>query len=130
MYAERMLGVEKTPYFQIRSLPQMVETSTSDARTYLAGLAKDPKQKIELLQGALDFLTQYAETTVPEVKKMGGDFGGESTEKAAEKCHQGIVVAEQLQKLYRSIGETDKSTEAGGKVGLFETAIESLGGSK
>jgi O-antigen ligase len=128
VYAERMLGVEKTPYFQIRSLPQMVETSTSDARIYLAGLAQQPKQKAELLQGALDFLTQYAETTVPEVMKMGGDFGGESVEKATQKCQQGVQVAKELEKLYRLMGETDKSTEAGGKVGLFESALESLAG--
>ncbi|MBC8065642.1 MAG: O-antigen ligase family protein [Chlorobia bacterium] len=132
-YAERMLAVEGTDYYKIRSLPQMVETSTSDARIYLASQSAEAKQKVALLQGALDTLVQYATLTVPEVKKMsagGSSFGGESPEKAIKICNTGITVAKQLRDLYQSMGERDKSTAAGGTVADFEAALESLGGSK
>lgn len=132
-YAERMLAVEKTPYFQIRALPQMVETSTADARIYLAAFATDPASKAELLAGALEFLKQYAQTTVPEVKKFsadGGDFAGESPEKATAICQKGIDVAKQLEPLYRMLGKGTEADAARDAVGLFEEAIGSLGGSK
>jgi len=132
-YAERMLAVEKSPYFQIRALPQLVDTSTAEARVFLASFADSPQKKADLLQGALDLYGQFAQLTVPEIRKFtlaGSDFGGESAESAVAKCRKGIDVAVQLAGLYREIGETDKSTEAAGKVRVLEGAAASLGGTK
>lgn len=132
-YAERMLAVEKTPYFQIRALPQMVETSTADARTFLAAYANEPDAKADLLQGALEFYKQYAATTVPEVKKFavgGGDFAGESPAKATAICQKGLAVAKELEPLYRMLGKGAEADEVRASVGLFDEAIGSLGGSK
>lgn len=132
-YAERMLAVEKTPYFQIRALPQMVETSTADARTYLSAFANEPSAKADLLQGALDFYKQYAATTVPEVKKFavdGGDFAGESPAKATAICQKGLAVVKELEPLYRMLGKVAEADEVRKSVGLFDEAIGSLGGSK
>jgi len=132
-YAERMVAVEKTPYYQIRALPQLVETSTADARIYLATLAPDDTSKAGLLQGALDIFLQYVQATVPEVKRFSefdGGYAGERREHAIEKCLKGAAVARNLSEVYRSMGATDKSTEAGGKAGLFEEAITSLGGTR
>lgn len=132
-FAERMLAVESTDYYKIRSLPQMVETSTAAARIYLAAQVSDLKRKSDLLQGALDILLQYAALTVPEVKKMsqgGGSFAGESPEKARNNCNTGISIAKQLRDLYQSLGEKDKSEAAGGTIADFEAALASLSGSK
>ncbi len=132
-YAERMMAVETTPYFQIRALPQMVETATADARIFLAGLTNDPATKADLLQGALDFLKQYASSTVPEVKKYavdGGDFGGESVEKAVSTCEKGRLVAAELEKLYRTLGKDAEADVVRESVGLFDEAIGALGGSR
>jgi hypothetical protein len=132
-YAERMVAVEKTPYFKIRSLPELVEVSTADARVYLAGIATDPKSKADLLQGALDFYRQYALITVPQVHKFAKedmDFGGESSAKATETCRKGIHVAKQLAAIYRETGATDKSTAVAGTLSDFEGALAILGGNK
>ena len=132
-YAERMVAVEATPYFQIRALPQMVETATADARVYLAEQSDSISKKIELLSGALDLYGQYATTTVPEVQKFsagGTDFGGETPEKAIGICQRGIEAAKKLAEAYRSAGTESKAREALDRVPEFESAIESLGGSK
>ncbi len=132
-YAEQMLAVEKTPYFQIRALPQMVETATVDARVYLAGYKTEPADKVELLAGALAFLQQYAMTTIPEVKKYateGGDFAGETLEKAKANCEKGIRIAKELEPLYRMMGKGEEAEGVREAVGLFEEAAGSLDGTK
>jgi len=98
-YAHRIVAVEATPYFQIRSLPEMVETGTCDARLFLAKDEKDPVKRADLLKGALDIFVQYAQTTVPVVKRYtaeGGTFAGENLEGAIDKCKRGLEIAKQL----------------------------------
>lgn len=132
-YADRMVAVESTDYYKIRSLPQMVETATVEARIYLANSIPEPKEKASMLEPALIVLSQYAATTVPEVKKFAADGGGyldETPAKAIEKCQLGIQIAKQLAKIYRGLGETDKAASADGMVGDFAAAIESLDGTK
>jgi len=132
-YAERMVAVESTEYFKIRSLPQMVETATADARVFLAGLATDPRQKAALLKPAHDMYLRYSMVTVPEVKKFtdaGADFIGETAAKAKAVCGMGIETARRLASVYRAIGDESAATEVVGAVSDFERAAASLGGTK
>jgi O-antigen ligase len=132
-YAERMVSVEDTEYFKIRSLPQMVETATADARVFLASLAVDPRQKAALLKPAHDMYLRYAQVTVPEVKKFtdaGADFIGETAATAKAVCTKGTETARQLARIYRALGDEPTASEVAGAVSVFEGAAASLGGIK
>ncbi|HJP82650.1 MAG TPA: O-antigen ligase family protein, partial [Fimbriimonadaceae bacterium] len=131
LYANRMLQVEKTPYYQIRSLPQLVETSTVQAREYLAKHSTG-EGKLRLLQGALDISVQYATVTVPEVKRFAsiGGYVDETTDKAIAKVRKGLEIAKELAELYRSSGNGVAADKVEAEAGLLADALESLGGSK
>ena len=132
-YAERMVAVENTEYFKIRSLPQMVETATADARVFLASLAPDPRQKAAMLKPAHDMYLRYAIVTVPEVKKFtdaGADFIGETAATAKAVCGKGIETARRLASIYRAIGDEPAALELDRSLSDFESAILSLGGTR
>jgi len=124
--AQRMIDVEGTSYFQIRSIAELIDTDTCDARIYLADQEKDPAKKAPLLQGALDILRKYAALTVPKVKQSMGRFAGETTQTAIDKCQLGISTARQLSQIYRLLGDGTKSTDVSGAVTEFEAALASL----
>lgn len=111
--ARRLVSVEETPYFKIRSLPELIPTDTYSARLFLARQATTPQERIEWLQPALDGFVQYANTTVPRVKLMapeGIPFAGESLPEARAKLEQGVEVADLLVEAYKAQG---KQAEAG-----------------
>src|SRR6185436_8012513 len=56
--ARRLVDVEKTTYFKTRALPELVPTETYFARKVLADHALTPKQKIELLEPAVEGLRE------------------------------------------------------------------------
>lgn len=123
--AQRMIAVEETPYFKIRSIAELVDTDTCDARLFLADLEKDPAAKVKLLEGAVELLRQYAVLTVPKVKQSIGHFAGETLQSAADKCQLGIATARRLEELYR-LGVGTKSTDVSGAIKDLEGALASL----
>lgn len=108
--ANRLIDVEKTPYFQIRSLPNLVPTETYLARVPLAAAEPDPIKKSKLLREAVDGLKNYLRTTVPEIKQAmlapassGGNFGGENPRRGAEIMVIAEGLSKQLALLYRTV---------------------------
>jgi tetratricopeptide (TPR) repeat protein len=124
----RLVAVEQTPYFQVRSLPELVPTETYMARLTLAQTATGAT-KAALLQPAVDGLTQYLQRTVPMVKRMAAgtppmDFGGETPERAREKLAVGERAARELAATYRALGDTGRAEAAEGAAGAFAAGFD------
>lgn len=128
--ARRLVNVETTPYFQIRSLPEFVATQTYDARVYLAEQSNDPKEKRDLLLPAVDGYAEYALVTVPKIMqfvKSGGDsFAGESPSKAVEIIEAGRGALEAA----RGVAQVDDGQRLAAAAEAFDAASRLLSESK
>lgn len=98
--AERLVAVEMTPYFQVRSLPELVPTETYQARVFLAN-GLEGKPKIDMLLPALAGYVAYASRTVPSVamfakQGLDGAYGGVTVEAAMKTLDEGYAVADLL----------------------------------
>jgi len=132
-YAERIVAVEKTPYYQIRSLPQMVETATADARVYLASHSQEQNEKVGLLSGAVDIYRQYAQVTIPEIlrfTRQGMDYAGQTKESAIATCEKGLNASAQLVKVLRDMGAASRADKVQSEADEFNGALASLRESK
>ena len=112
--ARRIVAVEKSPYFKIRSLPELVPTETYFARLFLAEGERDPRRKADLIAAAVRGLRLYADTTLPPVRrsaKGGADFAGETLQGAVDKVTIGANAAQIAASLYRSLGDGKAAAE-------------------
>jgi O-antigen ligase len=103
--ARRLLGVEKTPYFTVRSIPEMVPTETYAARVRLADRAA-PEDAITLLEEAKRGYLEFLGTTWPQVQRLdsiapGSNFAGLTKERAQAILQEGQGVLERLANLGR-----------------------------
>lgn len=101
--AAQMIAVEDSPYFKVRSLPELIPTETLDARLYLASLETDAPKKTALLRAVVEGFVKYAQITVPPVARMasqGLPYGEETLEKAKQKIAKAQEAAKQLKELY------------------------------
>lgn len=64
--AERLVDVEKTTYFQVRSLPEIVPLETYKGRAFLASSLQGDA-KADMLLPAVKGFEEYAKVTVPKV---------------------------------------------------------------
>lgn len=87
--AKKLVGVESTPYFTIRAIPEDVPVETYPARVFLASRETDPKKQIDLLKPAVDGYRRYMFMTLPKV--LAGSLPGESAETAGDTLNNGIV---------------------------------------
>lgn len=99
--AERLVAVEETPYFQVRSLPEIVPTETFAARVFLAREITDPVARTTMLRPAVAGYRQFATTTAPLVFRMTGSdnqaqFAGESQQTVLQKLADGQTAADLL----------------------------------
>lgn len=120
--ARQIIDIETTPYFKIRSLPQIIPTETYEARIYLAKTSPD---KTTLLRQAVEGLLEFAQVTLPYSRAMGG--AGISVQEAEEKTQLGLDTAKQLEAQYRAAGDSKGAAWALKAQGDFAAA---LGGSK
>jgi len=109
--AERLVGIESTPYFQVRSLPEIVPVDTFRARVYLASISREPAKRVELLGGAVKGFVSYANSTAPAVRRAlkdepNGSYAGETLQSVAEVLRDGQQAAEQLALAQRTTGDT------------------------
>ena len=122
--ARRLIAVEKSPYFQIRSIAEIVPTQTYDARLFLAKTAPD---RTDLLKGAVEGYLDFSRTTAPYVRAMikGGlpSVGGLTGEDVDRKLQNGVDAAHQLASAAR-----DRET-AGWAAAAAEELSKSLAGS-
>ena len=121
----QLVAVESTPYFDVRSIPQLVPTETFWARTKLAADLKG-REKVDILAPAVEGYRQYLLLTVPQIKSMApNDYGGETAQIATEKLGEAALVAQDLAATYRLLGEgelADKMTELAAEfAGAFES---------
>lgn len=115
--AKRCVAIESTPYYQIRSIPELVPVETFFAREYLAGFETEPAKKVELLQPALEGYDKYRTTTWPNVQRMAKStppfpFAGETPKTAAEKLTAGARIATNVANALRQLGRVDEAGKA------------------
>ncbi len=127
--AKRLVAVEGTIYYQIRSLPEMIPTETFEARLHLAKHEKDPTARAALLQSAVDGYSRFMVHTWPSVQAVttedpNGSFGGITLEQGTEKLKAGQNAAVELVELYRSLGRAPESAGADAVVAAFGKALE------
>jgi hypothetical protein len=126
-FAERLIAVEPTPYFQVRAIPEKIPTEIADARRALAEIETNPETKTSLLSKAYATYREYATITVREVMHMAGaagdlGFAGERVSDAKRKLEIGEEMRKQLIETYRSSGDL-------GRVSDLESDVELFGGS-
>ncbi len=128
---QHLVDVEKSEYFKVRSLPELVPTETYHARVLLAQLETDPKAKADLLAPAVDGYREYYRHTIPNVIRFAKapegamDFGGESVEKARAKMSEAEAAAKELSTAYRTIGNVAGAEDAGNDALDFAKALDS-----
>ena len=117
--AQRTVAIEGTSYYTVRSQPEVIPTATAEARQFLAGRTSSGSEKVALLLPALKIYQDYATTTVPGVVRFddgsgaGGDFGGETRERAETALSNGRAVARALSDDgYRDAGRLAEATAA------------------
>jgi tetratricopeptide (TPR) repeat protein len=127
---QEMIDIEKTPYFLVRSLPEMVETRTYEARVKLADKSTDNKRKVELLQPAVDGFNQYLTFTVPSIVRFAHNadgplpFGGEDLDSAKKKMAVAGSAAKSLADAYRALGDPVKAAAADAAVAGFAKPLD------
>lgn len=97
--ARRMIAVESTPYFQVRSLPEVIPMETYRARYWLAQRTEGDERLGEL-KAALPGYLAFASTTCPLViralKAGEQQFAGIGRDKAEATLTEGIAIANLL----------------------------------
>jgi hypothetical protein len=129
--ASRLVAVEDSLYFKIRSLPELVPTETFAARDYLAESETSSRKKVDLLLPAVRGYVEFAAHTVPQIISQGpaGDYGGENITSATRKLQDGIAIVKEAQ---RAAGATDDRADAdeAAKAGvLLDAALAKLAAS-
>lgn len=119
----KLVAIEETPYYKVRSIPELVPTDTFIARIKLAATAQE-KEKISLLAPAVEGFRRYLAMTVPLIKRNAPrDFGGETKEVGKRKMDMAAAAARDLAAAYRAVGDTAGATEVEGWVPGFEGAF-------
>jgi len=120
--AERLIGVEKTTYYTVRSQPEFIPTETAEARLFLASQEDDKARKAALLSEAIKIYSQYVSTTIPVVQRFvdagANGIGGETKEAATEKLEAGLQALRELKVL--------QGDSAGVEEADFEAALSNL----
>lgn len=127
---ERIIDIESTSYFKVRSLPEFIPTETYGARLELAKLTSDAKARVSLLEPAVSGFAQYRDITVPHVLQMlkggGAVAGGEDSTKMQAKLKIGIEAASALASAYRESGAAGKAGEAEAEGKRFADSLANL----
>lgn len=127
--ANRLVKVEDSPYFTVRSLPELVPTETYEARVFLAKSARGSREAGALLTRAVEGFLEYVNLTLPRIKQQvaqGGDFGGETLERAGEKVQTGLLAAQELQRVAAALGDRALAAKASEAIVAFSAAGSSI----
>ncbi len=123
----RLVATEETIYFKTRSLPEVVETGTYEARVLLAEKSNSAAEKVSLLGPAVKGFAEYRDTTVPFVRRMiaAGQSGipGENANTIEAKLKLAVGACQKLQVAYRGLGETGKAVAVAAELKRFEEAL-------
>lgn len=94
--AQRLVKVEETPYFKVRSLPDLIATETFWGRIFLSERLTGEERQAMLKPAILGY-QEYAKVTVPQVitfAKGGLDYGGITSDQAKENLEHGLRAIE------------------------------------
>ncbi len=120
--AERLVAVESTTYYTVRSQPEFIPTETAEARMFLASQEANTEKKAELLKAAAKIYGQYLKTTVPVVERFiasgSNGIGGETREVAIAKVEAGLNALRELKNLQGAVEGVEPAD--------FEAALSSL----
>jgi len=120
--AERLVGVESSTYYTVRSQPEFIPTETAEARMFLASQESNREKKAELLKAAAKIYGQYLKTTVPVVERFiasgSNGIGGETREVAIAKVEAGLNALRELKNLQGAVEGVEPAD--------FEAALSSL----
>ncbi len=98
--AQRLIELEKSTVFTVRSLAELVPTETFQARLLLAKLASSQEEKNDLILPAITGWGDYVRLTIPKIKQFsdaGMPYGGQSVETAKEN----MTMAKEALELYK-----------------------------
>jgi O-antigen ligase len=114
--ARRLVEIEASPYVQGRAIVELVPRQPIEARLFLARHATAPRERAELLRGALDGYARYAASTLPMVRlltggKDGRHYAGETWRDAVEAMALARNAATELAAIYRALGEPERASE-------------------
>jgi O-antigen ligase len=118
--AQRLVDVEKSPYFTVRSVPESVPTETYLARIdVLAPNEKDPKVRADLLGAAVRGMMPYADGTAKIIFHNQGNNpdpsfhmpGYDRLMEARAKLEVSIKAASDAASLYRATGDLAAAAE-------------------
>lgn len=115
--AQRTVNVENTPYFKVRSLPQLIPVETYEARAFLAAQTKDLNQRAVLLEQAVAGYQLYLQSTVPLIMQLAqtdpsAQYGGENVASARYKMTAAAQYAKQLADTYRQLKKPSEEARA------------------
>jgi len=107
--ARQTVAVESTPYFEVRSLPEIIPTESYDAHFYIGARTADLNVRAQEMEKAIAGYKQYLVSTYPMLLEMArsdptnpdASYGGESLPLARSKMRVAASYAEKLGELYR-----------------------------
>lgn len=103
--AQRLVDIEKTDYFNIRALPEIVPTETYEARLVLSDYLPSPLNQVYDLRPAIDGYLVYAKMTVPMILKfapLGLNTYGR-VDDARANLELALKYAKKLETAYRAV---------------------------
>ncbi|MBS1715311.1 MAG: O-antigen ligase family protein [Armatimonadetes bacterium] len=116
--ARRLVDVEKTVYFQVRAIPQLVPLETYDARVFLAKAESDPQIKAELLSEAVEGYATYFDRTVAfvkglalQAKRSDVTFLGHDLAEAEGVAQRARKAAAEAKELYSRSGDSGSASK-------------------
>jgi O-antigen ligase len=124
----RLIGVENTNYFKVRSLPELVPTETYLARLELAEELPDPSEKRRLLAEAVAGFREYLAKTIPKVVDSAKasppiNYAGITVPQAKETLGRAAEAATELANLDRRAGDAAGADAAGADAHAFSSAL-------
>lgn len=106
--ARRLVAIEDTPLFKIRSLDEVVPTETLQARKLLADSETDPVAKVKWLRPAAEAYMAYRAITYHRAKALAAMGAGEgSLAEGKAVIKEGLEACRALQAAAQSAGNSE-----------------------
>ncbi|MCW5943366.1 MAG: O-antigen ligase family protein [Fimbriimonadaceae bacterium] len=129
--ARRTVAIEGTPYFQTRSLPELVPTQTFRARLFLADQGEEATEHlVAAVRGYRDYLARTVPQVMDRIRKgePTGAFAGEDRDSVAQNLATAEAAARGLAKRYRASGSVPDAEGAERDAAAFAEALAALAG--
>jgi tetratricopeptide (TPR) repeat protein len=128
--ARRLVEIEKSSYFTVRSQPEFIPTQSYVARVILAKLSSSNEEKSAFLRDAVKGFAQYRDITGPVILRNlavlpTGTFGGESRKTLEENYKMAIDACNELAKIQR-LAPRDLGFDVAAEAAKFTGALEAL----